>query len=84
MQYFVYLSLSNGKFPNVCFGGLLLQCCIMQSFGPCLCIYFFFVHCSLAVHPNKLLIATGQTAGHDRRDARVSFGMVETNDKVLN
>ncbi|KAG7166212.1 Echinoderm microtubule-associated protein-like 1-like [Homarus americanus] len=25
---------------------------------------------SLAVHPNKLLIATGQTAGHDRRDAR--------------
>nr|XP_027215877.1 echinoderm microtubule-associated protein-like 2 isoform X5 [Penaeus vannamei] len=24
----------------------------------------------LAVHPNKLLIATGQTAGHDRRDAR--------------
>ncbi|XP_042226985.1 echinoderm microtubule-associated protein-like 2 isoform X4 [Homarus americanus] len=26
---------------------------------------------SLAVHPNKLLIATGQTAGHDRRDARI-------------
>ncbi|KAG0700300.1 Echinoderm microtubule-associated protein-like 1 [Chionoecetes opilio] len=25
----------------------------------------------LAVHPNKLIIATGQTAGHDRRDARV-------------
>ncbi|XP_050729879.1 echinoderm microtubule-associated protein-like 2 isoform X5 [Eriocheir sinensis] len=24
----------------------------------------------LAVHPNKLIIATGQTAGHDRRDAR--------------
>ncbi|XP_069179372.1 echinoderm microtubule-associated protein-like 2 isoform X3 [Procambarus clarkii] len=24
----------------------------------------------LAMHPNKLLIATGQTAGHDRRDAR--------------
>lgn len=35
----------------------------------------FYVHFSLAVHPNKLLIATGQTAGHDRRDARVSVGI---------
>lgn len=25
----------------------------------------------LAVHPNKMLVATGQCAGHDRRDARV-------------
>ncbi|XP_076058179.1 echinoderm microtubule-associated protein-like 2 isoform X3 [Oratosquilla oratoria] len=25
---------------------------------------------SMALHPNKLLVATGQTAGHDRRDAR--------------
>nr|XP_023029644.1 echinoderm microtubule-associated protein-like 2 isoform X2 [Leptinotarsa decemlineata] len=25
---------------------------------------------SLAIHPNKMLIATGQCAGHDRRDAR--------------
>lgn len=27
---------------------------------------------SLAIHPNKMLIASGQCAGHDRRDARVS------------
>ena len=26
---------------------------------------------SLVVHPNKLLIATGQTTGHDRREGRV-------------
>lgn len=26
----------------------------------------------LAVHPNKLVIASGQCAGHDRLDARVS------------
>ncbi|XP_017783168.1 PREDICTED: echinoderm microtubule-associated protein-like 2 isoform X2 [Nicrophorus vespilloides] len=25
---------------------------------------------SLAIHPNKLLVATGQCAGHDKRDAR--------------
>jgi hypothetical protein len=31
---------------------------------------FFF---SLVVHPNKLLIATGQTTGHDRREGRVSL-----------
>lgn len=28
--------------------------------------------CSMAIHPNKMLVATGQCAGHDRRDARVS------------
>ncbi len=27
---------------------------------------------SLAIHPNKLLIASGQTTGHDRREGRVS------------
>lgn len=27
---------------------------------------------SLAVHPNKLLVATGQCAGHERHDALVS------------
>lgn len=27
---------------------------------------------SLAIHPNKLLVATGQCAGHDRKDAMVS------------
>lgn len=27
----------------------------------------------LAVHPNKLVIASGQCAGHDRLDARVNF-----------
>lgn len=27
---------------------------------------------SLAIHPNKLLVATGQCAGHDRKDALVS------------
>lgn len=27
---------------------------------------------SMAIHPNKLLVATGQCAGHDKRDARVS------------
>lgn len=26
---------------------------------------------SLAIHPNKLLVATGQTSGHDRKDALV-------------
>lgn len=26
----------------------------------------------LAVHPNKLIVASGQCAGHDRLDARVS------------
>ena len=31
--------------------------------------FFLF---SLAVHPNKLLIATGQATGHDRREGRVS------------
>ena len=30
---------------------------------------------SLVVHPNKLLIATGQTTGHDRREGRVSISM---------
>lgn len=29
-----------------------------------------YVIYSLAIHPNKLLVATGQCAGHDRRDAR--------------
>ena len=33
---------------------------------------FLFFHFSLVVHPNKLLIATGQTTGHDRREGRVS------------
>ena len=35
-------------------------------------ICHFFI-CSLAVHPNKLLIATGQATGHDRREGRVSY-----------
>ena len=39
-------------------------------------IYFWFHEFfpsfySLAVHPNKLLIATGQATGHDRREGRV-------------
>lgn len=37
------------------------------------CIHFllkkFF---SLTVHPNKLLVATGQASGHDRKEASVS------------
>ena len=33
-------------------------------------IFFYFF--SLAVHPNKLLIATGQATGHDRREGKVS------------
>ena len=32
-------------------------------------LFYFF---SLAVHPNKLLIATGQATGHDRREGKVS------------
>ena len=32
---------------------------------------FFSSFYSLAVHPNKLLIATGQATGHDRREGRV-------------
>ena len=34
--------------------------------------FLFFCPFSLAVHPNKLLIATGQATGHDRREGRVS------------
>ena len=34
--------------------------------------FWFFCPFSLAVHPNKLLIATGQATGHDRREGRVS------------
>ena len=33
----------------------------------------FFKNFSLAVHPNKLLIATGQATGHDRREGKVSI-----------
>ena len=32
-----------------------------------------FKNFSLAVHPNKLLIATGQATGHDRREGKVSI-----------
>lgn len=31
---------------------------------------------SLAIHPNKMLVATGQCAGVDRREARVNLGLV--------
>jgi len=32
---------------------------------------FWFVFSSLTIHPNKLLVATGQTAGHDGREGKV-------------
>ena len=35
-----------------------------------------FFNFSLAVHPNKLLIATGQATGHDRREGRVSYHII--------
>lgn len=36
-------------------------------------MFFFFFHFlfSLSIHPNKLLVATGQCSGHDRNDAMV-------------
>lgn len=35
-----------------------------------------FPYNSLTIHPNKLLVATGQCAGHDRNDALVSFRLI--------
>ena len=42
---------------------------------------------SLAVHPNKLLIATGQATGHDRREGRVRnafflFSLIYFNNSI--
>ena len=34
-------------------------------------LYFYFF--SLAIHPGKITIATGQVAGHDKREGRVSL-----------
>lgn len=31
----------------------------------------------LAIHPNKMLVATGQCAGHDRKDAKVKKAVAE-------
>lgn len=38
----------------------------------CLFIYFYLSF-SIAIHPNKMVVATGQVAGIDRRDAMVCF-----------
>lgn len=35
------------------------------------CLFWFYFHFSLCVHPNKLLVATGQCAGHNKNDALV-------------
>lgn len=34
-------------------------------------IFSFFFFSSMTIHPNKLLVATGQTAGHDNREGKV-------------
>lgn len=36
-----------------------------------------FITCSMAIHPNKMVVATGQVAGTDRRDAMVSISYLE-------
>ena len=36
--------------------------------------YFLRDYYSLAIHPNKLIVATGQCAGHDKREGKVSAG----------
>jgi len=33
----------------------------------CLCVYV----CSMAVHPDRVTIATGQVAGHDKLEGKV-------------
>lgn len=41
---------------------------------------------SLAIHPNKMLVATGQCAGADRRDARVNrsdLGVAPTQNLIF-
>ena len=39
--------------------------------------FLIFFLCSLAVHPNKLLIATGQaTSGQDRKENKVSWKLL--------
>lgn len=42
-------------------------CSVVLNFGFC-----FASYCSLAVHPNKVLIASGQTAGVDK-DGKVNL-----------
>lgn len=34
---------------------------------------FLFIRFSIAIHPNKLVVATGQVCGTDRRDAMVNM-----------
>ena len=79
-EYYIvhYLALSTLTF----FQNLRKTCefCLSVMCTSCLNILFvdlflfsrnFFLLFSLAVHPNKLLIATGQATGHDRREGRV-------------
>lgn len=37
----------------------------------------------LAIHPNKMLVATGQCAGHDRRDSKVRLKHVLNQKKKI-
>jgi len=45
----------------------------------------FDLFSSLTIHPNKLLVATGQTAGHDNREGKVRFceSVPKTNLNIL-
>lgn len=50
---------------------------LMQiSFIPCVTNFSLISFFSIAVHPNKLLVASGQAAGHDAREGRVSYSKI--------
>lgn len=34
-----------------------------------------YIYFSLAIHPDKVRVATGQVAGHERKDTKVSLKM---------
>ena len=46
----------------------MISCAIYGNIN----VICFLHHCSLAIHPNKLIVATGQCAGHDKREGKVS------------
>ena len=52
---------TGAKFKSIC-------CCLISSSLSLSLVDLF----SLVVHPNKLLVASGQTAGHDRKEGRVN------------
>lgn len=42
------------------------------GFTFCILTSYSFAVFSMTIHPNKLLVATGQTAGHDNREGKVN------------